>query len=631
MIGQRSTFLLLALVVFVALAGSPPRRAAASVSEAVISSAGPLTKIHVGVDLSCQVEHTGDSAFEFYPPDVTPGDCGTMVAINGVVYSPDFNSHDGTAAQSLSGTSVPFTPVSQTAVTGTGTAGDPYQVVTIADAGTTGLRVAETDTYVVGSESYRTDVQVQNTSNSVVTAIIYRAGDCYLGGSDRGYGLAISASKTIACTATANNSPAGRIEEWSPITPADHYLETGYNEVWVAIATGTDLPDTCDCATLEDNGAGINWDRTIAAGQSVTLSHLTTFSPVGTVPLVVSKTADQGSVGPGAQDGYTISISNPNVADITVSTIIDTLPAGFAYVPGSSTGITTTDPGVSSQTLTWTGPFTIAGDGSPPETLHFDVTVAQQAGTYTNTATVGGADAVPAVDVAPIVVTGATPTATSTVSQTPTATPTQQCGTPIAAAAIAQHDVSVTTTAVSTRTVEATRTVQITQTAQVSQTPQSTRTARVTTTSTTQPTATATATDTPIPTATNTATPTATTTASTTATATASATPTCTPGQPGIPQVRVATSTPTRTPASSSTPIQAATGAPATTTPVSGVLGVETGGRAGGPGSAPSQLPNSGSGGMRGSAGWLLSVATALAAAGMLTALAANARRRSRR
>ena len=40
---------------------------------------GPLTRVAVGTDLSCQAQHTGDTRLEFFPSSVTPGDCGTFL------------------------------------------------------------------------------------------------------------------------------------------------------------------------------------------------------------------------------------------------------------------------------------------------------------------------------------------------------------------------------------------------------------------------------------------------------------------------------------------------------------------------------------------------------------------------
>ncbi len=104
---------LCAVCALAAIVGNAAPRALASVSLADISSAGPLTNIQIGIDLSCQVEHTGDTDLEFYPPSVSPGDCGTMLSVNGSVYRPDFESHDRTATGNLTaalGSEVPSLP-----------------------------------------------------------------------------------------------------------------------------------------------------------------------------------------------------------------------------------------------------------------------------------------------------------------------------------------------------------------------------------------------------------------------------------------------------------------------------------------------------------------------------------------
>ena len=159
-------------------------KAIAAVPYQDISSAGPLSHIYVGADASVQIAHVGDPVYEFYPEDTFPGDAGTFLVVNDALYAPNFAAHDDTAS-GISGLDpyTPFTPVSQTSVTGSGTAADPYRVVTVVDAGTTGLRITQTDSsYIVGQESYRTDVQISNSGAASQNAILYRAGDCYLAG-----------------------------------------------------------------------------------------------------------------------------------------------------------------------------------------------------------------------------------------------------------------------------------------------------------------------------------------------------------------------------------------------------------------------------------------------------------------
>ena len=56
------------------------------------------------------------------------------------------------------------------------------------------------------------------------------------------------------------------------------------------------------------------------------------------------------------------------------------LPAGFSYVPGSTSGLTTDDPIISSQTLTWNGDWIIAPAGEA--TLSYQATASGVPGDY---------------------------------------------------------------------------------------------------------------------------------------------------------------------------------------------------------------------------------------------------------
>jgi hypothetical protein len=410
-VGRRLPVLLAAVAAALILAPT-----AYATPETDITSAGPLTDIGLGNELSCQVSHAGDTSFEFFPtnfpPNVTPGDCGTFFSTGGQLYAPDFRSHGGTATGSL-GSYTPFTPVSQSGVTGSGTSSSPFQVTTTVGVGTTGLTITQVDSYVIGDENYRTDVTVSNPGTSAVSGRLYRAGDCFLQNSDVGYGFVDPTTNAPACTQNANNTPPGRIEEFVPITGGIHYVETFYDTLWTEIGAQTDLPNTCDCTTSEDNSAGINWDINVPAGGSVKFSSLTVFSPLGALALTTSKAADASTAAAGSSDGYSITISNPNVTPVTLTDIIDSLPTGFTYTAGSSTGATTSNPSISGQNLTWTGPFTVPGSGTV--TLHFNVAVSSTPGPYLNNA--GGDSA--ANTVTP---TGPTAQITVTAVSPPTAT-----------------------------------------------------------------------------------------------------------------------------------------------------------------------------------------------------------------
>ncbi|MEN3358799.1 MAG: hypothetical protein V7637_2781, partial [Mycobacteriales bacterium] len=370
---------------------------AAYAATAPITSAGPLTRVEISDSLNCAVDHTGDTQSEWFGGTA----CGTLLASAGTLYGPSDIPAGGGATPRIA-----WTPVSQTAVTGSGTNADPYKVVTVADAGTAGLRVTETDTYVAGEESYRTDLAVANTGAAAASAILYRAGDCYLQNSDIGFGAIDAGTGAVSCTASA--AAGARIEQMLPLTAGSSYMEAFYGTVWSTIGQQVPFPNTCGCDVDQDNGLGLSWNLSLAAGATKTYSSLVTFSPLGRSPLTITKAADTASVPAGSTDGYTITVTNSNVTAVSLGTLTDTLGAGFSYRTGTSTGATTADPAVTGQTLSWSG-ITVPAGGTA--TVHFGVTVSSTPGTYTDEAG-GSADGYTVVGtgpVAPVTVTAVVP------------------------------------------------------------------------------------------------------------------------------------------------------------------------------------------------------------------------------
>lgn len=257
-----------------------PAPAGAVVPFKTISSAGPLTSVAIGNEGSCQIGYRGDAQLELYPPSTTPGDCGTLIYAAGTLFAPAFSNHGSSAANGI-GANTAHTPVSQSDVSGAGTAASPFVVTTVYDLGTTGLRVTEVNSYTAGQEFYRTDVAIRNGGTATQAGVIYRAGDCFLQENDRGFGFVEAANRGPGCARNANNSPAGRIEQWVPLTAGSSYMEDTFSTVWAAIGAHTLFPNTCKCDTAVDNGAGISWPFSIAAGGTATFSHLTVFSPSG--------------------------------------------------------------------------------------------------------------------------------------------------------------------------------------------------------------------------------------------------------------------------------------------------------------------------------------------------------------
>lgn len=358
-----ATALLLMLLLFAAAAK------AADPTTTGIASTGPLTAIFVSTELNCQVAHGGDAGFEFYDPGTVFGACGTLLAFDGTLYGPSF------LASATIGTTA-WTSVSQSPISGSGTDADPLRVVTVVAAGETGVRIEETNSYVIGRESYRTDVLITNQGEGERRGILYRAGDCYLQDSDTGYGRLDSGAP--ACVVSQDQG--ARLEQWLPLTPGSTAMEGEYQTVWNVIGQQQPFPGTCECDVLVDNGAGLSWNVAIPGGASKTFSHLTLFSPEGRLPLATTLEADQGAAPPAGQNGYTITIDNPNNAPVALDSIFADLPAGFAYRPGSTRGATRADPSTAGARLTWAGQFPVPASGRI--SLRFDVTVAEATGEY---------------------------------------------------------------------------------------------------------------------------------------------------------------------------------------------------------------------------------------------------------
>jgi len=251
---------------------------AGAAAAADISSAGPLTHVLITPDLNCQIAHAADVDYEFYASDDPTGSCGTFLFVGGSLYGPAVVS-SGAFPVDIT----PWTSAGQSAVAGSGSAADPLSVVTTVDAAGTGLRVEQTDSYVLGTQVYRTDIKVTNGGPVAQTGTLYHAGDCFLQESDTGFGRVDDGAPSCVVT----KDPGSRVEQFKPLTAGSSYMEGVYSDVYFAI-NGQALPNTCACDFALDNGAGLSWPVNLAPGQSQTYSLQTLLSPTGLAPVVRS-------------------------------------------------------------------------------------------------------------------------------------------------------------------------------------------------------------------------------------------------------------------------------------------------------------------------------------------------------
>ena len=216
-----------------------------------VLSPGPLTKVVNNPDLSCQALRSGDIDDAFFGTNA----CGTFVNVGGTLYGPSVSA--GPFAQN-------YTEVSQTPVTGDGTAGNPFTVVTVVNSAADGFTISQTDRYIVGQERWTTSTTLTNTG-ATRSFGIYRGGDCYQANSDIGFGQING--KNAACI-----SNGGRVQQVEALTAGNTYLHDEYSQVWSAMSAGGDLANTCRCADEIDNGVAVGWNQSVANGASVTVN-----------------------------------------------------------------------------------------------------------------------------------------------------------------------------------------------------------------------------------------------------------------------------------------------------------------------------------------------------------------------
>ena len=279
------------------LAGGDSTGVEANAAPTMATISGTPLTIRIGSDTSFQILNADNPGVgQIFPSDSSgPADMGWFVDDGTTLYAPLFNEHvDGSATGSL-GTYTGYTPVSISPVSGSGTSTDPYLVTTVNDLGTSGMRETLRVSYVNGQNYFTKLLTVANNGTASQTVRIFLAADIYLADSDAG----------IPYREPNSGSPGGSDCGETPLyfillipqTPADAYSATGYSNVWSQI--GNAALDNAINTGCQDNGVGLQWNRTIPAGSSVSIQAVTSF---GTIPSiaqfnVTQVNADSGQVG----------------------------------------------------------------------------------------------------------------------------------------------------------------------------------------------------------------------------------------------------------------------------------------------------------------------------------------------
>ncbi|MFC1494904.1 hypothetical protein ACFL6W_06480 [Thermodesulfobacteriota bacterium] len=107
--------------------------------------------------------------------------------------------------------------------------------------------------------------------------------------------------------------------------------------------------------------------------------------------ITVTKNVTPASTAAGGTINYTITITNTGQGEGYVIQVKDLLPDGFSYVSGSTSGLTTDDPSITGQELTWNGNWEILRNTGEVN-LSFSALAGSVSGTYYNSVTVSGSN-----------------------------------------------------------------------------------------------------------------------------------------------------------------------------------------------------------------------------------------------
>ncbi len=244
---------------------------------------GNPLQINVGSDQSYQVFNSAvPGSGQFYPSSATEtADAGWFVRVDGVLYSPNFNEHPGGSATPGLGSRTPFSEVSISPLSGTGTPSDPYIVTVSTGIGATGLTARKRISYVNGENFYREQFRITNGTPTPRQVAVFLGSDIFLASSDRGHGFREPISSAVGGV-TCPGEPDYKILH-IPLTPADRYVGTTYSVVWQQIGSGVlaNVVETFDCSDARsDNGAALQWNLQIAGNGAATVQAATSFGDV---------------------------------------------------------------------------------------------------------------------------------------------------------------------------------------------------------------------------------------------------------------------------------------------------------------------------------------------------------------
>jgi hypothetical protein len=357
----------LSLGVFAASAGA--------YEEGGVTLPGAPLSVSVGKLGQCQSSYPNHGN-NYFPGEGNVGDCGFFLAFPKAENIEKNGKNRGLASQTYGFTGSagpdappldPYIAESQSAVTGSGTATDPYSYsVTYGvddgeQAATKYANVTDTTTYVSGEPQFTSTYTVTNTSGKTIYFRAAYAGDLYVNGDDLGTGVFLAGPPKFIGGLNTVGGVLGGFVESSEGPPWSAFQELDYPNVWTTLEETVEQPTAFNNTTEPaevDNAAGVEWDQFREPGTGLKDKESTSFTIINRTQIPsnlkvspLNQTLTQGqteTVSVTAQDlanqpyagkslHYTVAGANPQSGAVTLNSAGQ---AQISYV-GSHPGLDT--------------------------------------------------------------------------------------------------------------------------------------------------------------------------------------------------------------------------------------------------------------------------------------------------
>jgi hypothetical protein len=162
-----------------------------------------------------------------------------------------------------------YTPLTQSGVTGNGSAATPFSQTTVFNVVDSAKKedalITETTTYVNGAPQFNSTYAVKNTSGSTLYFRAMYAGDLFVNGADQGVGVFLGGPPPfIGGQNTASGVLGGLLEEPLPALQWSSYEELAYPDVWSKVLNTVEEATAFNKGIEPnnvDNAVGVEWDQ----------------------------------------------------------------------------------------------------------------------------------------------------------------------------------------------------------------------------------------------------------------------------------------------------------------------------------------------------------------------------------